>query len=127
VTLIDTGGYRLLIVEDSQTVAELLELIMRQHSRAYVMLRTDRFDSIISDVDWSLVDGIIADRFLGEYDGLQLLAWLEEHYPQIRRVMLTADSSLTLEASHAHELLHKSVRVEDLLAAFDEDTEGLGD
>lgn len=102
---------RVLIVEDSPEIAHLVSLILSAEGVETVEW-TDRFDAIVSETNWDEVDVVIADKFLGIYDGTQLLYWLKREHPEIRRIMMTGDSAVDIASSPAHIVLIKPATVE---------------
>ncbi len=102
-----------LIVEDAREVASLLEVIVRK-AATYVTVRISDFHNTIDDVDWDDFDVVITDRCLDDYDGADLLAFLEANHPSIKRIMLTGDTTTDFDLCHAHVLFSKPVSADRL-------------
>ncbi len=114
---------RVLIIEDARDTAVLLELMLRHFAADFdVTTRVERFGTVTQDVDWDRVDAVVVDKHLEFVDGADILCWIEENHPRIRRVMLTADTSVDPAEVCAHKTLVKPVSGPILVAALRGDT-----
>lgn len=104
----------ILIVEDDKGVALLFQFVL-QGAGHTAQVWTSDFEAVAKVAPWDLIDVVIADQQLGEYDGKELLRWVSDNRPSVRRVMITG-SSLTneIEAS-ADVVLIKPVSAGSIL------------
>lgn len=79
------------VVEDHPDIAELLRLELT-HAGFTVDLRSDRFVDLLDASVWAGVDAGVFDLILGDatVDGGDLVLFVAEHAPHVRRIILTA-------------------------------------
>ncbi len=107
----------LLVCEDDPTIARLLSYVLSFETDIQVMMVEDRFDQVIDGTEWDYVDVILVDSHLPGVEGADLLQWVRDAFPHIRRVMFTGDNSQTLTSSGADYVIHKPGSLEDLISA----------
>jgi CheY-like chemotaxis protein len=101
---------QVVVIEDSRIIGVLVQKTLEPLGHSVEVLNKG-FDQIAASHDWSNVDVVLCDRFLDGYDGAGILKWIAEQAPSVRRVMLTGDRDLGLDASFAEKLLIKPVDV----------------
>ena len=109
---------KVLIVEDSAEIAALLKIVL-SHAGHEIEVKTDSFSSIIDLTFWNEIDVAIIDQHLDGYDGKEILRWLKQNKPSIRRIMLTGDSSIDAVNANAHIVLIKPVSPHVIQGAVD--------
>jgi CheY-like chemotaxis protein len=95
-----------LLVEDSPDVAWLASFHLRDAGCDVVTI-SDEWPRLFDAGTWRDVDVAVVDLHLGgDVTGVDVLRWLAEHSPAIRRVVFTASitSSEELAYREAHEL-----------------------
>jgi len=84
------------IVEDDEAIRLLLQRIIEDDTHEVELVDLDfaaNFAKLKQEAEWIGVDAVICDQMLGSgLTGIELLAYLKEHFPGIRRVMLSAMS-----------------------------------
>lgn len=84
----------LLIVDDELPIRNSLRRQLR--SQGYRILEAADADEAKKIFGAEQIGVLLADHFLGEVNGLELLKWARKNHPQTVRVMLTAYSSIDL-------------------------------
>lgn len=72
---------------------------------------------------WDGVDAVVTDLLMPGVTGIELILWLIEHAPQVRRIVSTALSEPMLrpEVAEVATLLRKPFRMADLITAVEEE------
>jgi DNA-binding NtrC family response regulator len=109
------------VVEDAPEIAQLLGMMLHVNSEISVTIVTEDFETCVERIDWAEVDAILCDRWLGKYDGANILEWVEKNYPDIKRVVLTADVGVSEKEVHAHRVLIKMASQDLILKALETD------
>lgn len=107
-----------LVIEDAAEVAQLIKMVLRRDGVSQVTLCVNDFENAYECIDWSKIDVVISDRQLDGHDGCLILAQLERSYPEIGRIMLTADVSAPFDDCHAEVILAKPISIDRLTAAI---------
>lgn len=99
------------VVEDDRTTADLLRALL-EHDGYTVAVTSSNFHILLTRALWAGVDVALIDLHLGEQtSGLDVCAYLRDHHPRIRRVVLSAvadnDSLRTELGSYADDVLTK--------------------
>ena len=83
---------RILVVDDEEAVGRLLQgwLI----NEGYQVERATGFDQVCGLMGRETFDLVTLDIMMPEVDGLQVLAWLQQHHPDVGVVMATAMGDL---------------------------------
>lgn len=102
------------IVEDDEAMRMLLHRVLENdtHEVEEVDLDfDDNFSKLKQDAEWINVDAVICDQMLGfGLTGIELLTYLREFFPNVRRVMLSAMDQATADPDHiADVFLQKPV------------------
>lgn len=112
---------RVLVVDDSPAIAELLEaaLLLEQHD---VRVVNRSFTDLLDPRSrlWDDIDVLLCDLMLPESSGLEILAVAKNAHPKIRRIALTAAAAgpITEQAAAlAHQVLRKPSPFDDILLA----------
>jgi two-component system response regulator RegA len=116
---------RILIIDDEEHFAQVLSRsLSRLGHKTICANNTERAISIIKQ---ECFDWISLDLRLGKDSGLNLISQLRAHNPQARIVILTGFASIptAVEAIKlgAFNYLHKPATVQELLRAFEDNTE----
>ena len=108
------------IVEDARDVARLEELLLTDAGHT-VTVYTEGFDRLLHPEPWQGVDVALLDLMLGEdTSGADILGYLANHHPHIRRVVCSAVSDvLAPSTTLADVVLRKPAGVTEILAAVD--------
>jgi DNA-binding NtrC family response regulator len=110
---------RILIVDDEKIVCDMAKRSFElegyqvtdftDSTKALAALKEERFDVLITDLK------------MKEVDGLQLLEFVHQHWPETKVIILTAFATLetAVDAFHkqAFDYLTKPVRIKDLVAS----------
>lgn len=116
---------RILIIDDDEHFTQVLSRSLERQQ-----YQTAVANNCISALEQSLSfqpSWVILDLRLEQESGLSIVPSLKKHNPQCRIVVLTGYASIptAVEAIKlgAHNYLHKPVSIQDLLAAFADDTD----
>jgi len=92
---------KILVVDDEEPVAMLLQDWLTDEG--YEVRQALHFDTVRRAMEQEPFDLVTLDIMMPEVDGLQILRWLREHYPDAGVVMATAlgDLDAVLEAMRA--------------------------
>ncbi len=90
----EIGRGRVLVVDDEEPVARLLELWLGEAH--YQARRAGSFDQVRDWMAREAFDLVMLDLVMPVVDGLQTLRWLREHHPDTGVVMATAFGELEL-------------------------------
>jgi DNA-binding response OmpR family regulator len=104
------------IVEDNEMIMRLVKLMLDEPG---VVVASGGADAgVLMDViAWENVDVAIVDLFLPGTGGSELLDWLAEEAPHVRRIAMSG-SGRSVEQANADVRLLKPFKIEDLLAAL---------
>lgn len=106
-----------LLVEDAPELSLLFRLILEREKLQVTAISRD-FENLTSRENfWEDIDVAVVDQFLDGYNGRDLLAWIAEHHPRIRRIMLTGDYLVNAETANAEMVLLKPVERDVLVMA----------
>lgn len=119
----DQAPMRVRVVEDSPLMAELVGMVLS--TRGIESVHTSGlFHTLLRPEPWCGVTTAVVDLDLGDPDvaGTDVLAYLKEQHPSVRRVVLSAtvaaqDASPELHAL-ADVVLMKPCGIDDLLTAL---------
>lgn len=115
---------RVLIVEDEADIAHFLGVMFNFYGVEVVTWLAD-YRLLLAPEHWEGIDVAIVDRMLG-YDqpaGEQVLRWLGDHRPGIRRVLLTGAPDPNANGL-AHVALTKPAPAQAILHAIGIETNG---
>lgn len=106
-----------IIVEDNTEIAQLEALAIQQY--ASVEIISDHFGRVFDSATWMGVDVAVIDLMLPGIEGEQILYYLRDQHPAIRRVVCTAKPMYVLAelAEVADIVLQKPFKVDDFVAA----------
>jgi len=112
---------RVLIVEDHVSFAQAMTALMSLQEDLTVVAVLDRGDTVIERLHGSAADVAIVDLDLPGTPGVDTIAAIREAFPQVGCIVLTAltdpvELGRAVEAGAA-AVLHKSVPIDDVLAA----------
>jgi DNA-binding NtrC family response regulator len=112
-------GLRVLVVEDNDMIMRMVGLML-DGEPGFEMRGCDKdVASLLHEEVWRVVDVALVDLRMPGVSGDELLRWLAEFAPHVRRIAMSGGGALRLaEAEHAHAYLLKPFMLEDLLAAL---------
>jgi CheY-like chemotaxis protein len=104
------------IVEDNEMIMRLVTQMLDEPGVA-VASRSANVEVLMDLTAWENVDVALVDLFLPGKSGHQLLDWLAEEAPHVRRVAMSG-SGASVEKANADVRLLKPFMIEELLAAL---------
>ena len=106
-----------IVVDDDPMIVELVKLILEPEPVSLTCGGSD-VAALMDEAIWRDVDVAIVDLLLPHTTGDELLDWLAEHAPHVRRIALSAAGPLRLEqVLNADVRLLKPFNVDDLIDA----------
>lgn len=107
------------VVDDDESIIHLLQVFFEADGLNPIITGSD-FDRLFKPEAWEGIDGALVDAHLGRNGtGFDLLAYLKENHPHIRRVLFTG---MDIEASEVEGLVDvliiKPAKAEEIMAAF---------
>lgn len=81
---------RVHVVEDTPEIALMAKFLLEAEDRHEVVTTTEEFERVLHAEAWEGIDVAIVDLMLPGVSGKEILLWLFEHRPEIRRVVMTA-------------------------------------
>lgn len=82
---------RVRVVDDDRSIIELMTIILDELQQIDPVITGSDFDRLFEAEVWEGIDGALVDLNLrSEVTGADILAYLKEHHPHIRRVAFTA-------------------------------------
>src|SRR6266542_950517 len=108
------------VVDDEEHIANTCSLIL-QAAGCQVYTFYDGAD-VLSHAPTIVPDVVVTDFEMPKMNGLALAAWLREHYPQCRVVMITGHAGAlpNVERGGHFTLLNKPVPAQELIAIVKE-------
>lgn len=80
---------RVMLVEDSDDVRYLAGFVLM--NAGHEVIEPESWASLLEPEAWNNIDVAIVDLFLADVvNGAQILAYLAEHHPRIRRICFTS-------------------------------------
>ena len=94
----DQQAGRVLVVDDEKPVGQVLQQWLRR--KGYQVRYASGFEEVQQAFAEEEFDLVTLDIMMPEVDGLQVLRWIKEHYPDVGVIMATAlgDLDSVLEA-----------------------------
>lgn len=83
---------KILFVDDEQNLLDSLKRSLRNYSHEWAMDFANSAGTAINLMDNDQYDIIVSDYKMPAMDGLELLAYVKENYPDTRRILLTGQS-----------------------------------
>jgi DNA-binding NarL/FixJ family response regulator len=118
-TAMKTACETVLIVDDHQTFADLLEVAIEREPDLQFVGAADSVESALAQIDLLEPDLVVMDYQLGDGDGISATAVITREHPDVRVVILTAHAQEDLIRRSARAgaccLLPKSGSLPDLL------------
>lgn len=113
------------IVEDSEILAEMLGAILSLESIPHVST-THNFQNLLDPEAWQGITHVLCDLNLTPHregvNGPEILAYLREHHPEIKRIVLSAtadvDRDRTLLDGLADVILQKPTDLPEIIGAI---------
>ena len=110
---------RIRVVEDTAELAFLTKYHLEQEGHE-VVTTTAEFERLLRPEPWQDVDVAIVDLMLPGVRGEEILGWLCEHAPEIRRIAFTASVVHAADVMGlAHRTLIKPASKDDLFDAVE--------
>ena len=112
---------RIRVIEDTPEIAWLAKFHLEAEHHT-VITTTGEFERVLRDEAWNDIDVAVVDLMLPGINGKEILRWLSEHRPDIRRIAMTASLPSAEEViGLAHETLIKPFSSSELARAVDGD------
>lgn len=113
-----------MVVEDTADIAAYVELALGQRRpEVRVVKHVDNFEVLLTPEPWAGVDVALVDIMLPGVSGLDILAYLSDNHPNVRRVALTASTPSAADAERLADLvLLKPARIDDIADAIGDHT-----
>lgn len=109
---------RIVCIEDQQDVLALERTILLD--AGHTVIAPVVYSWLYEDDFWFGVDIALVDLNLsGPTTGREILAWLAEHMPNVRRVCITGEN-VTAEEVQAHHIIVKPFTLESLIEAVEQ-------
>ena len=115
----ETTSLRVLIVDDERTIADMLAMIVRAGGHvAHVAYSGEEASAIADELKPHVT---ISDVMMPGMDGLELAAWLDEHHPECKVLLISAHPDGYLHRVSAarngrpHRILSKPVYPSEIL------------
>ena len=107
------------VVDDDQSILMLLEVLFEADGIHPIITGSD-FARLFDPACWEDIDGALVDGHLGgKITGFDILNYLKENHPHIKRVLFTAmDLHSNDVEGLADVLLTKPAKVQDVVEAF---------
>jgi DNA-binding NtrC family response regulator len=115
---------KVLVVEDAHDTAALLQFYLSRTTDAEIEVVENDFGALMEIGVWDDIDVVICDKNLGDLNGADILRWVEKNAPKVRRIMLTGDVLVDVNAVHAHEVFVKPTGLEQIAASLTEHNGG---
>jgi len=102
---------RVLVVEDSATIAKYVEMSLLLESDIDVVLVTKGFAHLLDPIcpSWIDVDVICCDLMLPDLTGWPILATAKEHHPNIGRLLFTAVPEIAEQQNQSLQLAQQII------------------
>lgn len=110
---------RVLVIEDDAVISTLYRHTIEFLAPEFEVITYEgNFNHVSETVDWTRVDVVICDQLLGiRARGSTILAYVRDHFPTIRRIMLTGDMEVGEHAKRSADIvLTKPIYPEELVA-----------
>lgn len=86
-------NYRILIVDDEKNMCRSLEILLESETNCKISSVTNA-EAAIKAMDKTEYDLVVTDLTMPGMNGMELLRYIKEHYPQTQVIMMTAYSSV---------------------------------
>ncbi len=115
-----TGRWRVLFVDDDESILQTFKLVFRRERAAWDMAFALGGDAALAELRAAPFDVVVSDMRMPTIDGAQLLAIVQAECPSAFRVILSGDapSSMLRAMSASHIILNKPCDRETLRAAI---------
>lgn len=101
---------RLVVVEDLADLNALYQVLLAGHD---VVATFTRATAAQAWTGWDTVTAVVADQKMPDMTGAQLLAWLEQEHPNVRRLLVSAHHPSEADKATAHVYADKLEFVDD--------------
>ncbi|RME63248.1 MAG: response regulator [Caldilineae bacterium] len=113
--------HRILIVDDEEKLSRFVSMCLsRIGYETTTCTSAGEARRRLEDEDWTLV---LTDLMMPDETGFQLIAWLQEHRPQLPVVVITAHSTQSIQGQVAQArvagFLNKPFTLKDLYATVE--------
>jgi DNA-binding NtrC family response regulator len=113
-----------IIIEDNEEIARLQCRFLQAKGDNCLPVTARFADMLVVGLLWGDADAVVVDLNLGEDDngagltGLDVLQWVAEHYPEVRRILSTAATITPEMRDCVHTVLRKPYTINDLHSAI---------
>jgi len=122
---------RILIVEDNPVLLKILQSGMRKYENRFVTLTAKDGEEAIEILQNEPISLLVTDLQMPKVDGLTLLAYMNEHHPEIPCVVMSAHGTPQIKEKIARDVLRfieKPFEIEELvetiLPALEDEQQG---
>lgn len=107
------------VVDDNEDIAQMIKLMLQREGIAVMTTVIDE-SCLLHRCPWVDVDAALVDLTMPGISGEEVLRYLHEHFPDIRRVVLTAAIASVQESVYdlADCVLGKPATADDILSAI---------
>lgn len=112
------AGVRIFVVDDNECVADLISIVLCR-AGFQVVTFYDALPALHHALE-ARPDAVVTDYSMPHMNGLEFAAWLQDHFPDCKIVILTGDvASVTEEAAGdvKFTLLEKPAHPDELITA----------
>jgi CheY-like chemotaxis protein len=114
-----SGDLQVMLVEDDEMITRMIGLMLGGEPDVVMTAGGSDVAALTDEVMWRDVDVAIVDLFLPRATGGELLRWLADNAPHVRRIAMSgAVPDLAADATDAHVRLLKPFTIDDLVAAL---------
>jgi DNA-binding NtrC family response regulator len=122
-----SGKVKVLVVDDDAMIVELVSLILEPEAGVSLTRGGGDARALMDERTWRDVDVALVDLLLPGTTGDQLLDWLAQHAPHVRRIAMSAAGRIRLEqVQNADVRLLKPFMMDELIDAVADQKELVG-
>jgi CheY-like chemotaxis protein/predicted regulator of Ras-like GTPase activity (Roadblock/LC7/MglB family) len=112
---------RIMIVEDNPVLLKILQSGMRKYENRFVTLTAKDGEEAIEILENEPISLLVTDLQMPKVDGLTLLAYMNEHHPEIPCVVMSAHGTPQIREKIARDVLRfieKPFEIEELVESI---------
>lgn len=85
-----TKRRRIVIIEDNPDIAYMAQILLARRHSVLLLVSQEERENFQEAVAWDFTRCVVVDLMMSGIRGEDILRWLKEHHPGIRRVVCTA-------------------------------------
>ncbi len=112
---------RILFVDDDPCILQGLQRSLRSMRQEWEMVFVDGGEAAVKQLEQTLFDVVVSDLRMPGMDGVQLLSYIKQHFPEITRIALSGHSSkeaMLRTTGPIHQFLPKPCNIARLKATI---------